>query len=148
MPYRHAHYYLLLLFPLTGLAFWPNYFSKLAASPVAFHLHGMTASLWILLLAFQSWSIHRRRNALHRTVGLASFALFPFFVTGGLLVIQTMAVKFGGRVDPFYTAFGARLGLIDMVSSLAIPGLFYMALKRRRKVHLHARYMLAPILFL
>src|SRR5687768_16585659 len=102
MPYRHAHLYLLLLFPLTGLAFWPNYFGRLAASPAAFHIHGATASLWIALLAFQSWSIHARRNAWHRSVGLASFALFPLFVAGGLLVIQTMAVKFAGRSDPFY----------------------------------------------
>jgi hypothetical protein len=148
MPYRHAHWYLLLLFPLVGLAFWRGYLSVLPTSPAAFHVHGITASLWILLLALQSWSIHRRRNALHRAVGIASFALFPLFVTGGLLVIQTMAVKFGARDGPFYSAFGARLGLIDTLSSIAIPLMFYMALKWRRKVHLHARYMLAPALFL
>lgn len=148
MPYRHAHWYLLLLFPLTGLAFWPAYFSKLGASPYAFHVHGATASLWIALLAFQSWSIHRRRNRLHRSIGLASFALFPLFIAGGLLVIQTMAVKFSAGADPFYIVFGARLGIVDAVSSATIPCLFYLALKWRRKVHLHARYMLAPALFL
>ncbi len=148
MPYRHAHWYLLLLFPLTGLAFWPNYFSKFAASPYAFHVHGITASLWILLLAAQSWTIHNRRNALHRGAGLASLALFPFFEFGGLLVLQTMAHKFGARTEPFYAVFGARLGTIDTVTSIALPCLFYLAIRWRRKVHLHARYMLAPILFL
>lgn len=148
MPYRHAHWYLLLLFPLTALAFWPNYFGKLADSPYAFHVHGVTASLWIVLLAFQSWSIHRRRNRLHRSAGLASLALFPLFVAGGLLVIQTMAVKFAGGSDPFYAVFGARLGAVDAISSAAMPVLFYLALKERRRVHLHARYMLAPVLFL
>jgi uncharacterized membrane protein YhaH (DUF805 family) len=148
MPYRHAHWYLLLLFPLTGLAFWPNYFSKFSTSPVAFHVHGITASLWILLLAWQSWTIHNRRNALHRSAGWASLVLFPFFLVGGLLVLQTMAVKFGAREGPFYSQFGARLGTVDAVSSLALPFLFYMAIKWRRKVHLHARYMLAPLLFL
>jgi hypothetical protein len=148
MPYRHAHWYLLSLFPLTGLAFWPAYFSKFAASPYAFHVHGITASLWIVLLAVPSWTIHHRRNALHRSLGIASFALFPFFLVGGLLVIQTMAAKFGAEADPFYAMFGARLGLMDAVSSIAIPVMFYLALKWRRKVPLHARYMLAPILFL
>lgn len=148
MPYRHAHWYLLLLFPLTGLAFWPNYFSKFSSSPYAFHVHGITASLWILLLAFQSWTIHHRRNALHRSAGAGSLALFPFFLAGGLLVLQTMAVKFGAREDPFYALFGARLGAIDTLSSIALPFLFYMAIRWRGKVHLHARYMLAPILFL
>ena len=148
MPYRHAHWYLLLLFPLTGLAFWPNYFSKFAASPYAFHVHGITASLWIALLAFQSWTIHNRRNALHRSAGLASLALFPFFLLGGLLVLQTMADKFARRAEPFFDVFGARLGTVDTVSSIALPCLFYLAIRWRRKVPLHARYMLAPVLFL
>lgn len=148
MPYRHAHWYLLLLFPLTGLAFWPNYFSKFTASPYAFHVHGITASLWILLLAFQSWTIHHRRNAVHRSAGWVSLALFPFFLVGGLLVLQTMAAKFGAGQDPFYALFGARLGAVDTVSSIALPFMFYTAIRWRRKVHVHARYMLAPILFL
>jgi hypothetical protein len=148
MPYRHAHWYLLLLFPLTGLAFWPAYFSKFAASPYAFHVHGVTASLWIALLAFQSWTIHHRRNALHRQTGAASLALFPFFLAGGLLVLQTMAEKVATGESPFYSVFGARLGAIDTVSSVALPFLFYSAIRWRRKVHPHARYMLAPILFL
>jgi hypothetical protein len=148
MPYRHAHRYLLLLFPLTGLAFWPNYFSKFAASPYAFHVHGLTASLWILLLAFQSWTIHNRRNAFHRAAGLASLAIFPFFLVGGLLVLQTLAHKIGTREDPFYNMFGARLGTMDAVSSFALPFLYYLAIRGRRKVHVHARYMLAPVLFL
>jgi hypothetical protein len=148
MPYRHAHYYILLLFPLTALAFWPSYFSQFRASPYAFHVHGFTASLWILLLAVQSWSIHGRRNAFHRGLGLASFALFPFFIAGGLLVLQTMATKFSVGQDPFYVAYAARLGAMDTLSSIALPGLFYMALKQRRKVHLHARWMLATVFFL
>ncbi|HET9639159.1 MAG TPA: hypothetical protein VFP12_08120 [Allosphingosinicella sp.] len=148
MPHRHAHWYLLALFPLTGLAFWPAYFSKFSASPVAFHVHGITAALWIGLLAAQSWTIHHRRNALHRSVGVTSLALFPFFLVGGLLVLQTMAHKVATRADPFYDLFGARLGTIDAVSSIALPLLFYMAIRWRRKVHLHARYMLAPVLFL
>lgn len=148
MPYRHAHWYLLLLFPLTGLAFWPGYFSKFATSPYAFHVHGITASLWIALLAVQSWTIHHRRSAVHRGAGIASLALFPFFLVGGLLVLQTMAAKLVTREDPFYIVFGARLGAIDTVSSAALPFLFYLAMRWRRNVHLHARCMLAPILFL
>jgi uncharacterized membrane protein YozB (DUF420 family) len=148
MPFRHAHYYLLALLPLTLFAFWPGYFSILGTAPIGFHVHGVTASLWIVLLAFQSWSIHRRRNALHRTIGYASFALFPLFTVGGLLVVQSMAVALAGGNDPFYNVYGARLGIVDTLSTLAILYLFFMALRWRRKVHLHARYMLTTVFFL
>jgi hypothetical protein len=57
-------------------------------------------------------------------------------------------VRFASGADPFYNMFGARLAGLDALSSLAFPFLFHAALKWRRKVHLHARYMLAPILFL
>jgi hypothetical protein len=148
VPYRHAHWWLLLLFPLTGLAFWRGYFSQLGTAPYALHVHGVTASLWIGLLVFQSWSIHGRRNGAHRQAGYASFALFPLFSAGGLLVIQTMAAKFEAQSDPFYNVFGARLAAIDLISTLAILHLFFMAMKYRRKVHLHARYMLGTVFFL
>jgi tetrahydromethanopterin S-methyltransferase subunit B len=148
MPYRHAHWWLLLLFPLTALAFWPNYFSDMRGAPYAFHVHGITASLWIALLAAQSWAIHTRRNGLHRTIGYWSFALFPFFIVGGVLVLQTMAVKFAAQSEPFSMAFGARLGAVDAISVLGSPLLFAAALRHRRKVHLHSRYMLATVFFL
>lgn len=148
MPYPRAHFCLLLLFPLTGLAFWQGYFADLRAAPYAFHVHGVTASLWIALLAVQSWAIHHRRRELHRTLGLASFALFPFFIVGGLLVLQTMAQKFGAHSSPFYDVFGARLGTVDAISVVALPVLFAMALRARRKVHPHARYMLGTVFFL
>jgi hypothetical protein len=148
MPYRHAHWFLLSLFPLAGVAFWPGYVGRLADSPAAFHVHGITASLWLALVAFQSWSIHHRRNAWHRTAGLGSFALFPFFIAGGLLVVHSIAGKFAAASDPFSAMYGARLGYMDILSTLAILYLFAMALRTRRKVHFHARYMIAPVLFL
>jgi uncharacterized membrane protein YozB (DUF420 family) len=148
MPYRNAHYWVLLLLPLTALAFWPSYFGDLSAAPYAFHVHGVTATLWILLLVVQSWSIHEKKNGLHRRIGYASFVLFPFFFVGGLLVIRTMAEKVRAGGNPFYDTFGAQLGTVDAISSAAILFLFTMALRTRRKVHLHARYMLATIFFL
>jgi hypothetical protein len=148
MPHRHAHFYLLLLIPLVALAFWPAYFSVLRTAPIAFHVHGVTASLWILLLIAQSWTIHARRNALHRTIGFTSFALFPLFVIGGLMVMQTMARSAVGGAHPFYALYGARLAAIDVIATVGLAAFFYVALKRRRQVQLHARYMLATIIFL
>ena len=148
MPYRRAYIWLILLFPLTALAFWPAYFSKLATSSTAYHVHGATASLWIAMLAFQSWSIHRGRIADHRLIGWSSLGLFPLFFGGGLMIIHSMAAKFGANDGPFYSLFGARLGIIDVVASAGIAWLYVEGLRQRRKVQLHARYMIATILFL
>lgn len=147
MPYRHAHYYLLLLMVLTAVAFWPSYFSVLPSASVALHIHGFTASLWITLLVFQSWSIHRRHNEWHRAVGIASLAIFPLFFAGSLLIVHTMALNFVAG-DFFDSRFGSRFAAIDAVAIPGIAFLFWSGLRWRRKVHLHARYMFATVFFL
>ena len=84
MPYRNAYLYVLALIALTFVAFWPTYLSDLPNAHVAHHYHAGSAVLWTILAAFQAWSIHHDRFALHRTVGLSIFALFPFFLVAGL----------------------------------------------------------------
>lgn len=146
MPFKHAHLYVLGLFPLVGFAFWRGYFSDLVGAPFALHAHGVTASLWIGLLAFQSWSIHAHRAPLHRAAGLSVFFVLPMFCAGGMLVMQSMAAKFAAQADPFNGTFGARLGIVDAIATIAVPGFVLAALANRRQVHLHAGYMLATVL--
>lgn len=148
MPYRHAHHYLLLLMALTVLAFWPSYFSTLGTASAAAHIHGFTASLWIALLATQSWTIHHGQNAVHRTIGAASLAIFPFFLASNLLIVQSMSWRFATADNPFSAAHGARLALLDLVATGAVALLYWSALRWRRKVHLHSRYLLATVFFL
>lgn len=148
MPYRHAHWWVLALIALTMFAFWSGYLSQLKKAPLEFHLHGITAFLWMVLVALQSWSIHGKHRDLHRDVGLASFGLFPLFLASNLLIAVGMAKRFVEQESPFHAEYGARLAPLDVVSVLGIAYFFYMALRWRRKVHLHARYMLATLVFL
>ena len=147
MPYRQAHFYLLLLIALTGLAFWPIYFAVLPRASITVHIHSFTATLWITLLAFQSWAIHHQRTDWHRAVGMASLAVFPLFFAGSVLIVHTMALNFATG-DFFDSRFGSRFAAIDAVAIPGIAVLFWSGLRWRRKVHLHARYMLATVFFL
>lgn len=148
MPYRHAHWFILLLFPLAGLAFWRNYLSQFAAAPMQFHLHGMSASLWLILLIAQSWTIHHGRRAQHRAVGMASLAIFPLFLAGGIGIFIGMAQRLVEGVSPFYTMYAARLAWLDIVGVAGFAFFYFEALRLRHKVHLHSRYLLATSLFL
>lgn len=48
MPLRKARWYLLALFPITALAFWPGYLSQAGTVPLEFHAQGVTATLWLV----------------------------------------------------------------------------------------------------
>jgi len=147
MPYRKAWIWVLALLALTFVAFWPGYFSKLPFKKVAHHYHAASAVLWMLLAIAQTWTIHHDRIALHRKVGLAIFLLFPFFLIAGIWVVH---VEAGTVATDLTTVEGkqlAQFGFFDPLANGGFALLFWAGLKYRYKVHLHARYMLATLLF-
>lgn len=148
MPYKHAHWYVLALFPLMAVAFWPSYLGVFTSASYAFHIHGFTATLWLLWLAAQSRTIHQGRRDLHRTVGMASLGLFPLFLGGTFLIEHSMASKFAGGADPFYAMWAPELGLLDVTAAGAVAVFYVLGLKNRRKVHVHSRYLLGTAIFL
>lgn len=136
-----------LVLLVTVVAFWPSYFGQLSEAPVAFHVHGVAATLWIILAGFQSWTIHNGQRRRHRSIGLASLVLFPVLIASLVMIANVSAEAYAageayrGQVGPvFVWATAAAL--------VAYLWLFRQALRYRHRVHLHAGYMLATIFFL
>ena len=134
MPYSKAHWFMLALLPVTLLAFWPSYFGILREAPLAHHLHGVTGTLWILLIAGQSFAIHSRRLPLHRAAGRLVFALAPLLIGAFSLVTWAGAQKSAVQ-HPFYEAFGRALLTGDALLVFATALLVYLALRYRRQFH-------------
>lgn len=147
MPCRRAWLWVLAVFPLAGLAFWPQYLSKLATASPEFHAHGITAALWLLLLIGQSWSIHAGRVATHRTLGASSLILFPLFMAGGAAIFVGMADR-AAAGSPFHAMYGHRLAWLDVSSVVGMAWFYFEGLRSRRDVQLHSRWLLATVIFL
>lgn len=147
MPYRKAYLFVLALLVLTFVAFWPSYLSVLPAAKLAHHFHAASAVLWTMLAALQSWSIHHDRWALHRTAGLAVFALFPLFLIAGLWVIHVEAVTLASDLNDPENLVIAQFGFFDPLANVGFAMLFWGGLRYRYKVQLHARYMLGTVMF-
>lgn len=145
MPYRHAWLFIVALLAATAFAFWRSYFGVLPSSPLGFHIHGITATLWMLLLLAQSWTPHRNQMATHRFVGRATFIATPLFAAGAMGVIHSMAAGTVGG-SPFYALWGVKLGVLDALAFGAVLYATGMALRHRRNVRLHAGYMLSTAL--
>jgi hypothetical protein len=146
MPYRHAYWWLLALFPLIAVAFWPGYLGQFGEAPFALHAHGMTATAWLALLTWQSWSIHARRPGWHRAAGLATFVVLPLFAAAGPLALQGMAMLWRMQADPFHAAFGAQLVIADAIAGPSVVLMVVYAFVQRRRVGAHAAAMLATAL--
>jgi len=145
MPYRHAWLFIVAMLAATVFAFWRTYFGILSTSPLGFHIHGVTATLWMLLLLAQSWTPHHGQLAVHRLTGRATFIAAPLFATGAMGVLYSMAAGTGGG-NPFYALWGAKLAVLDILAFGAVLYAIAMALRHRRAVRLHAGYMLSSAL--
>lgn len=148
MPYRHAHWYLLALFPLLGLGFWPGYFSVFSTSSAPLHAHAAAGTLWIGMLAGQTWLIQNGRSDVHRQVGIASLGIFPFFLAASAAVSVLMAQQFATSLSPFDRACDPPLGLGSIVLVAGFAYCYWQGLRWRHKVHPHSRYMLSTVVFL
>jgi hypothetical protein len=141
MPFPRVHWYLVAFLALTVIAFWPSYFGILNEAPVGHHMHGVTATIWMLLLIWQGWAIHNKRREQHALVGKVSFIVMPLFLAAGLWVTQMTIDKEG----MFKEMFGLRLSPADWGAVLYVALVYALALRHRHKVHLHARYMLVTV---
>ncbi|HEX6219229.1 MAG TPA: hypothetical protein VFZ35_08155 [Sphingomicrobium sp.] len=147
MPYARAPYYILVVIAVILAGFWASYFSVWGEVPWQFHAHGVAASIWVLMVLAQSWTVHHGQLPLHRAVGKSSLILFPFLI-GGLAAIIDVTGKGFIAGDYIRTTFGGEFLIGLALAMAAYVVLYYRALKYRRKVWVHSGYMLATPLIL
>ncbi len=148
MPYKHAPYYMLAVIAVIIAGFWPSYFAKWGEVPWQFHAHGVAASIWVLMVLMQSWTVHKQQLPIHRAVGKSSLLLFPFLIGGLAAIIDLTGKGYVSGDGVTRQMFGGQflIGLALAIAAYVV--LYYRALKFRRKVWLHSGYMLATPLIL
>ena len=136
-PYARLPFYFGLVL-LAGLAgFYPSYLARLGEADLGHHAHGLTAFAWMLLLIVQSTLMRLRLRPLHRRVGRLALVLVPLFLAAGLWMTWQTAHP----DNPFSRRFGPRLVPVDLSFLLGFAAAFVLAMKHRRDIHRHARYM-------
>ena len=148
MPYRNAPYYVLACIAVIIAGFWPSYFATEEDIPWQFHAHGVAASIWVLMVLMQSWTVHKEQLPLHRIVGRSSLFLFPFLIAGLAAIIDLTAKGYIAGDSPVRVQFGGQFLIGLALAVAAYVTLYYRALKYRRKVWVHSGYMLATPLIL
>ena len=148
MPYRNAPYYVLACIAVIVAGFWSSYFAPWTSVPWQFHAHGIAASIWVLMVLVQSWTVHKEQLPIHRAVGKSSLILFPFLIGGLAAIIDLTGKGYVAGNDPVRTLLGGQFLVGLALAMAAYVVLYYRALKYRRKVWLHSGYMLATPLIL
>ncbi|MCC2618018.1 hypothetical protein LJ739_17320 [Aestuariibacter halophilus] len=136
--YKNAVYYFIALMAVLVVGFWPSYYSKFFAD-ITFgqHFHGVTMTLWCLLLIIQAWLMKTGRNRYHRSVGKIAFVLGPLVSIAAFYV----AFDFIAKVKQPFSERALAIHWFGLFLAVLFTWLFFQALRHRKNARLHASYM-------
>ena len=123
------------------VAFWPSYFAHLGDQPsVHHHAHGIAMSLWLALLIAQASLIRAGNRALHRRLGLVSYALVPIIV-----LVTIRFVHYTVRAAPNLGDYGLFFVALVVMTLVTFVALFALAMLYRKQPAVHARFMVSTL---
>jgi hypothetical protein len=145
MPYVFAITFLMAAgVVVTG--FWPTFYSDPAQNDTMRTVHGLLATVWLVLAVVQPWLIVRRRFALHRAVGRVATLVL------GALVASMIATEWHMVAEP--PGVGDELPVRIMIGFLGLVGIplvvatyvWALVCARRRDINGHARLMACVVI--
>jgi len=139
--YGRAHWYFLAALAAIVAGFWPSFFQPLTGGSPAHTVHGVSATLWVVVLITQSWLMSRGLVWWHRRVAFFGIALLPVLVFSALLMVKAMLVN--PQMPPFLPPLLAFIDLPSLAFLLVLVGL---GLRNIRTPSAHKRFMAATIL--
>jgi hypothetical protein len=138
--YDRAYLWLLLAPIITFLGFFPSYFGKMGSADLGHHIHGATATLWMMLLVSQPFFYARNKMTIHRLMGKFSMVLVPVLIVTGIVMIHKMMT---GGVYPPQLAY--QLGFIDFYVLTQFAVFYILAIKNVNNTEYHARWMVSTV---
>lgn len=139
--YKNAHLYLTLGLVIVLLGFSTTYFSRLGEFALPYHIHGISATLWMILLIIQPYLFQKGKLKAHRYLGWFSLLLIPTIVICGIIMMRMMIQ--GQENYPPNLVY--QLAFIDTCTLVSFALLYTMALIYRKKLKLHSKFMVATI---
>lgn len=145
--FRQAHYWLIIPLLITLLGFAPSYFLRFGEASWHQHLHGLSASLWFLLLIAQPYFATHGQLARHRLLGPIGLVLAGMVVASALAVIPAN-IENAQRADlPSIVpaAFFYGVSFFDLVLSIGFGTTVIFAMLNIRRPRDHAIWMISTV---
>lgn len=140
-PFPNLHYWLILPFLLTLIGF-SHYWTGFSDATFQWHLHGLSATVWYIILIIQPWIYHNRPIHMHRKVGMMGIILAGFVTASALSVIK------GNILQPEQSPlFEVRysLSLMDFIFVSGFIVSVIAAIWNAKNTQAHARWMISTV---
>lgn len=150
--YKHFHLWMLIPFVISILGFSYSYYFNLANATFHQHVHGISATLWYVLVIFQPYLIIRKQNIQrHKTLGTVGIILAGIVAGSALTIIpknidNVNELDINGFFNPTFAYFAV---VIDFVLIFMFIVSVSLAVLRIKKKHLssHVQWLMASVFF-
>jgi len=139
--YVHAYRWFLLALAVIVAGFWPSFFRSLNGGSTWHTIHGVTATLWVIAITVQSYTVSRSLLRWHRAVAAVSILLVGALSTSALVMIAVM--QHNAQMPPFLPPMLAFIDIPTIAFFLLLVGLAVASVRRPAD---HKRYMTATVL--
>lgn len=150
--YRNFHLWMLLPFAISLLGFSYSYYLRLSTATFHQHVHGLSATLWYVLVVVQPYLIVRKKNIQrHRALG-AMALLVAGVVAGSALTIIPKNIDDVGTLDengffsPTFAYFAVLIDLLLVSMFIASVCMAILCIKRK-DLSGHVQWLMASVFF-
>lgn len=147
--YRNLHLWLLIPFAIAVLGFMRSYYLDFTNVPWGNHVHGLSATLWFVLVVVQPYLATRGRLVTHRALGRVGIFLAGAVFASALVRIPGN-IRFAreGTDSPIAPdVFLYGVSFFDLVAITGFAVSVVVAVLRSRRLEEHAVWMVSTVLW-
>ncbi len=137
-----AHLWLIIPLVITLAGFIFTYWSRFTEVPFRQHIHGLTATVWYILLVIQPWIYHNKSIKYHRMVGFIALFIAGGVVFSAIQVIPFQIVSKDAHMIPVLR-YGLSFYDLSVLAGFSISVI--MAMINSKTTPKHSRWMISTV---
>ena len=150
--YENFHLWMLIPFAISGLGFSYSYFLTLPTATFHQHVHGISATLWFILVAVQPYLIVRKKNVQrHKSLGAIGLILAGVVAGSAFAIIpknidNIETLDRNGFFNPTFAYFATLIDFVLVSMFITSVGLAILSIKQKNLAS-HVQWLMASVLF-
>lgn len=152
MKYKNFHLWMLIPFVISILGFSYSYYFNLANATFHQHVHGISATLWYILVIVQPYLIVRKQSfQRHKTLGTIGIILAGIVAGSAFAIIpknidNVKALDVNGFFNPTFAYFATIIDFV-LVSMFVLSVSLAILNIKKRKLADHVQWLMASVFF-
>lgn len=152
IKYKNFHLWMLIPFVISILGFSYSYYANLSSATFHQHVHGLSATLWYILIIVQPYLITRKKNfSRHKSLGTIGLILAGIVAGSAFAIIpknidNVATLDINGFFNPTVAYFFAFIDFVLVCMFVISVSLAILNIKKRN-LSGHVQWLMASVFF-